>query len=104
MRRAVRGGGSPGCRGLGRRRGPDGTTGRRARRVAGRAVEFAVGQVLREDSAVGTLPVLLARLASLFGCRAALAFQEDTDGGLVVLAAFPQQAAPRRSCARRSRA
>jgi signal transduction histidine kinase len=55
-------------------------------------LEFAVGQVLREDSAVGALPVLLARLASLFGCRAALAFQEDTDGGLVVLAAFPQQA------------
>ena len=55
-------------------------------------LEFAVGQVLREDSAVGALPVLLARLAGLFGCRAALAFQEDQGGDLVVLAAFPQQA------------
>jgi PAS domain S-box-containing protein len=55
-------------------------------------LEFAVGQVLREDSAVGALPVLLARLAGLFGCRAALAFQEDASGELVVLAAFPQQA------------
>jgi len=54
-------------------------------------LEFAVGHVLREDSAVGALPVLLARLAGLFGCRAALAFQEDAGGGLVVLAAFPQQ-------------
>jgi PAS domain S-box-containing protein len=55
-------------------------------------LEFAVGQVLREDSAVGALPVLLARLAGLFGCRAALAFQEDPGGDLAVLAAFPQQA------------
>ena len=55
-------------------------------------LEFAAGPVLREDSAVGALPVLLARLAGLFGCRAALAFQEDTDGGLATLAAFPQQA------------
>jgi PAS domain S-box-containing protein len=47
--------------------------------------------MLREDSAIGALPVLLARLAGLFGCRAALALQEDTDGGLVTLAAFPQQ-------------
>jgi PAS domain S-box-containing protein len=54
-------------------------------------LEFAAGQVLRDDSAVGALPVLLARLAGLFGCRAALAFREDTGGGLVVLAAFPQQ-------------
>jgi len=58
-------------------------------------LEFAVGQVLREDSAVGALPVLLARLAGLFGCRAALAFQEDTGGDLVVLAAFPPQAGAR---------
>ena len=47
--------------------------------------------MLRDDSAIGALPVLLARLAGLFGCRAALALQEDTDGGLVTLAAFPQQ-------------
>jgi PAS domain S-box-containing protein len=50
--------------------------------------------VLREDPAAGALPVLLARLAGLFCCRAALAFGEETDGGLVVLAAFPQQAGP----------
>ena len=94
----------PGCRGLGGpaardRTEPPGTA------LAGspaELLEFAVGQVLREDSAVGALPVLLARLAGLFGCRAALAFQEDPGGDLVVLAAFPQQAGPRRSCARRS--
>jgi PAS domain S-box-containing protein len=55
-------------------------------------LEFAAGQMLREDSAAGALPVLLARLTGLFGCRAALAFQEDADGGLATLAAFPQQA------------
>jgi hypothetical protein len=52
-------------------------------------VELAVGQVLREDVAVEALPTILGLLAILFGCRAALAFQEDDGHELVVLAAHP---------------
>ena len=56
-------------------------------------MEFAVGQVLREETAVDALPMILGRLAALFGCRAALAFQQDADQELVILAAHPRQAA-----------
>jgi PAS domain S-box-containing protein len=56
-------------------------------------VEFAVGQVLRDEAAVDALPAILGRLAVLFGCRAALAFQQDAGQELVVLAAYPRQAA-----------
>jgi PAS domain S-box-containing protein len=52
-------------------------------------VELAVGQVLREEAAVEALPTILGLLATLFGCRAALAFQEDDGHELVVLAAHP---------------
>jgi PAS domain S-box-containing protein len=55
-------------------------------------VEFAVGQVLREETAVDALPTILGRLAALFGCRAALAFQQDAGQELVVLAAHPRHA------------
>jgi len=55
-------------------------------------VEFAVGQVLREETAVEALPTILGRLAELFGCRAALAFQQDAGQDLVILAAHPRQA------------
>jgi hypothetical protein len=55
-------------------------------------VEFAVGQVLREETAVDALPTILGRLAALFGCRAALAFQQDAGRELVILAAHPRQA------------
>jgi len=70
-----------------------------ARLAAGRSaaspvelVEFAVGQVLREETAVDALPAILGRLAALFGCRAALAFQPDADQEPVILAAHPRQA------------
>src|ERR1022692_654712 len=53
-------------------------------------VEFAVGQVLREETAVDALPTILGRLA---GCRAPLAFQQDAGQELVILAAPPRQAA-----------
>src|SRR5450755_1308273 len=61
-------------------------------------VELAVGQVLREEAAVEALPTILGLLATLFGCCAALAFQQDAgqqeDGhALVVLATHPSQAA-----------
>src|SRR5260370_13835371 len=55
-------------------------------------VECAVGQVLREETAVEALPTILGRLAELFGCRAALAFQQDAGQDLVILAAHPRQA------------
>ncbi|MEP7022385.1 MAG: PAS domain S-box protein [Actinomycetota bacterium] len=59
---------------------------------AAELLEFAVGQVLRDDIAIDALPVILSRLAGMFGCRAALAFQEDADGEMIVLAAYPRQA------------
>ena len=52
-------------------------------------VEFAVGEVLREDSAVDALPAILGRLTAIFGCRSALALQHDADRDLVVVAAHP---------------
>ena len=55
-------------------------------------VEFAVGQVLREEAAVEALPTILELLVTLFGCRAALAFQQDADQEMVVLAAHPRRA------------
>ena len=54
-------------------------------------VEFAVGEVLREDSAVDALPAILGRLTAIFGCRSALALQHDADRDLVVVAAHPRQ-------------
>ena len=56
-------------------------------------VEFAVSRVLRDQAAVDALPTILDLLAALFGCRAALAFQQDADQELVVLAAHPSEAA-----------
>ena len=56
-------------------------------------VEFAVSRVLRDEAAVDALPTILDLLATLFGCRAALAFQQDADQELVVLAAHPSEAA-----------
>ncbi len=60
-------------------------------------VEFAVGQLLREDAGVGALPAILAALTALFGCRAALALQQGASGELVILAAHPGQAAADRA-------
>jgi signal transduction histidine kinase len=38
-------------------------------------LDFAVGQILRDDTALGALPAVLERLVSTFGLRAAVAFQ-----------------------------
>jgi signal transduction histidine kinase len=38
-------------------------------------LDFAVGQIMRDDTALGALPAVLERLVSTFGLRAALAFQ-----------------------------
>ena len=58
------------------RTGPDLVTGSARRSGSAAAVlDFAVTQLLRDDTALGALPAVLARLADAFGLRAALAFQ-----------------------------
>jgi PAS domain S-box-containing protein len=47
----------------------------RIRGSAAAVLDFAVAQILRDDTALGALPAVLARLASLSGVRAAVAFQ-----------------------------
>ena len=42
---------------------------------AAAVLDFAVGQILRDDTALGALPAVLDRLVSVFGLRAVLAFQ-----------------------------
>jgi signal transduction histidine kinase len=42
---------------------------------AGAVLDFAVTQILRDDTALGALPAVLERLVTAFGLRAALAFQ-----------------------------
>jgi signal transduction histidine kinase len=42
---------------------------------AAAVLDFAVAQILRDDTALGALPAVLARLVAAFGLRAALAFQ-----------------------------
>jgi signal transduction histidine kinase len=45
---------------------------------AAAVLDFAVAQIMRDDTALGALPAVLARLVSAFGLRAALAFQPAT--------------------------
>src|SRR6185437_10442511 len=42
---------------------------------AATVLDFAVGQILRDDTALGALPAVLGRLVSTFGLRAAVAMQ-----------------------------
>src|SRR5438445_762244 len=56
------------------------------------ALDFAIAQILREDTALGTLPGVLARLVSLSGVRAALAFQPSASKAARVLAMYPPDA------------
>jgi signal transduction histidine kinase len=58
------------------RAGPDLVTdGTRQGGSAAAVLDFAVAQILRDDTALGALPAVLARLVAAFGLRAALAFQ-----------------------------
>jgi len=41
-------------------------------------LDVAVGKILRDDTALGALPAVLARLVAAFGLRAAVAFQPPT--------------------------
>jgi PAS domain S-box-containing protein len=52
-------------------------------------LEFAVAQILRDDTALGALPAVLERLVDAFGLRAALAFQPSGGQPATVLAAHP---------------
>jgi PAS domain S-box-containing protein len=58
-------------------------------RSAADLLEFAVAQILRDDTALGALPTVLKRLVDTFGLRAALAFQPSGGQPATVLAAHP---------------
>jgi PAS domain S-box-containing protein len=62
---------------------------------AAAVLDFAVAQILGDDTALGALPAVLERLAAAFGLRAAVAFQppEVAAAGAAVLAAYPGDAA-----------
>jgi PAS domain S-box-containing protein len=69
-------------------------------RTAGSAaavLDFAVTQILRDDTALGALPAVLERLVAAFGLRAALAFQPSAPASAqqpsTLLAAHPADAA-----------
>jgi signal transduction histidine kinase len=52
-------------------------------------LDFAVTQIMRDDSALDALPDVLSRLVSAFGARAAIAFQPSP---ATILAAYPSSA------------
>jgi PAS domain-containing protein len=56
-------------------------------------LDFAVAQILRDDTALAALPAVLERLVATFGLRAALAFQPTSGQPATVLAAYPADAA-----------
>jgi signal transduction histidine kinase len=64
----------------------------RRRESVAAALDFAVAQILRDDPALGMLPAVLARLVSLAGVRAALAFRPSASQGATVLAMYPPDA------------
>ncbi len=73
--------------------GPDPATNRARRGGSAAAVlDFAVAEILRDDTVLGALPAVLARLASTFGLRAALAFQPSAAQPATVLAMHPKGA------------
>jgi PAS domain S-box-containing protein len=64
---------------------------------AAAVLDFAVTQILRDDTALGALPAVLERLVAAFGLRAALAFQPSAPASAqqpaTLLAAYPADAA-----------
>jgi PAS domain S-box-containing protein len=63
---------------------------------AAAVLDFAVAQIMRDDTALGALPAVLARLVSAFGLRAALAFQPTTAAaGRPALPSSPRPSARR---------
>jgi PAS domain S-box-containing protein len=59
---------------------------------AAAVLDFAVGQILRDDTALGALPAVLARLVTISGVDAALAFQPSAGQSVTVLAMHPRGA------------
>jgi PAS domain S-box-containing protein len=75
------------------RSGPDLVTNRPRQDASAAAVlDFAVGQILRDDTALGALPAVLDRLVAFSGVRAALAFQPSAAQSATVLAMHPDGA------------
>jgi PAS domain S-box-containing protein len=64
-------------------------TSRRRGGSAAAVLDFAVAQILGDDTALGALPAVLARMAEAFGLRAALAFQPSGGQDPAVLAVHP---------------
>jgi signal transduction histidine kinase len=64
----------------------------RSRDSTAAALDFAVAQILSDDTALSGLPAVLARLVNLSGVRAALAFQPSADQAVSVLAMYPPDA------------
>jgi PAS domain S-box-containing protein len=64
---------------------------------AAAVLDFAVTQILRDDTALGALPAVLERLVAAFGLQAALAFQPSAPSPAqrpaTLLAAYPADAA-----------
>jgi PAS domain S-box-containing protein len=59
---------------------------------AAAVLDFAVAQILGDDTALGALPAVLARMVEAFGLRAALAFQPSEGQDPAVLAVHPRGA------------
>ena len=59
---------------------------------AAAVLDFAVRQILRDDTALGALPAVLARLVTISGVDAALAFQPSAGQPATVLAMYPRGA------------
>jgi signal transduction histidine kinase len=55
-------------------------------------LDFAVTQIMRDDSTLDALPAVLNRLVTAFGVRAALAFQPSPSPPATLLAAYPRGA------------
>jgi len=67
-------------------------TSKRRRGSAAAVLDFAVAQILGDDTALGALPTVLARMVEAFGLRAALAFQPSAGQDPAVLAVHPRGA------------
>jgi signal transduction histidine kinase len=61
----------------------------RGRESVAAALDFAVAQILSDDTALSTLPAVLGRLVTLSGARAALAFQPSASQTATILAMYP---------------
>jgi PAS domain S-box-containing protein len=77
-----------------------GATSKRRGGSAAAVLDFAVTQILGDDTALGALPAVLARIVDAFGLRGALAFQPSAGQEPTVLALHPPGAADQALLAR----